>query len=108
VKAAYTTENTAMQCTCGFSFAKATLDALKADEERPYESFGVVRDCEYREVLRRETEVLDAEAEGEDAHLEAIARCSELVGSLAKCPACGRLVLVAPGGESLEFYAPEG
>jgi len=97
-----------MRCKCGYAFSTERLRALQTGEERPYESFAVVRDADYKKLLRREMKVVEAKAKGKEAYLKAVARSSELVGSLMRCPACGRLVLLTPHGESVEFYAREG
>jgi hypothetical protein len=47
------------------------------------------------------------ESKSEQAKMNAIARSSELVGSLMKCPKCSRTVLLKPGGADSVFFQRE-
>lgn len=72
---------------------------------RDRKSFAVIADATYRRFLGLERKVKEATTREE--RLKAIARSARMVGSLRKCPACARLVLVHPGGVKVEYYALE-
>ena len=70
---------------------------------RKFQSFVVVSDADYQRFLKAESCVLQAVSQ--PAKLRAVARSSQLVGSLLECPDCGRLLLTKPDGDSDGFYS---
>jgi hypothetical protein len=85
-----------MRCKCGFNFSVV---------ERSFESYAVARDSDYAAFLKSERRIQTAKTQS--AKLRAIARSSELVGSLLECPQCSRILLLKPGGEQALFLRRE-
>ena len=85
-----------MRCKCGYKFSGA---------DRKFEPFAVVRDRDYQAFLKSESRVLAAR--GEHAKMKAVARSSELVGSLMECPRCSRTLFLKPGGADVVFFRQE-
>ena len=95
------TTPTGLSCKCGYVFSNMT-----SIRSRRFRSFAVVNEKDYKRYLRAEIRVLRAASL--QAKLRAIARSSELIGSLRECPACGRFLFITPGGRSGVFFLRKG
>lgn len=88
-----------MKCMCGHLFT------LERDLRPRPDNYAVIRDNEYKKVLRIEVKVLNAK--DKLARLAAITRAARYVGSMRTCPDCGRLVFLTPGGDEVPFFKQE-
>jgi hypothetical protein len=75
-------------CECGFNWAKARL------EGRDLESFAVIRDRDYRRVVKKEFAILSEKDKEKKGKL--LFNASQWVGSLMHCPECGAWMFLPP------------
>ncbi|MEK7794936.1 MAG: hypothetical protein AAB353_10415 [Candidatus Hydrogenedentota bacterium] len=83
-----------------YSFAKGVLKT-----PRPYKSYAVIADEDYRKFIQSEKRAL--QAKDERARAKAIAKSAEYIGILYKCPRCKRHVLNRADARTVEFYTRE-
>lgn len=82
------------KCECGFNYAKARLDG------RDLESYAVIRDKDYRRVVKKELEYLSERDKEKKGRL--LFSTSRWVGSLKQCPECGTWMFLPPEKRSKE------
>lgn len=93
-----------MQCMCGFNYATTSLDALKRNKPRPFESFLVVHDKDFPAYIQAELDLRQVKEES-DAYYAAFGEAAQYAGWLFKCPQCQTLLLSQAGGE-VAHYVP--
>lgn len=95
-----------MNCKCGYSYSNVVPPWGNPEVE----SYAVIDDRTYAAFLKSEVQALACS--NDDSKLKALARSSDYVGFLLKCPACSRLLLVRPRASDREqrvaFYEQEG
>jgi len=75
-------------CECGFNYPKARL------EGRELETYAVIRDKDYRRVIKKDFAAFSEK--DKEKKLRLIANASQWVGSLLHCPECGAWMFLPP------------
>jgi hypothetical protein len=88
-----------MQCPCGHDFVQAAL------KQEPRNGFALIRDDNYRKVMKQELRRLQADSREEKA--KALAATARYVGSAMECPKCGRLTVLKPRTSERVVYRPD-
>ncbi len=86
------------RCPCGYEFA---IGGKLRD--RPFESFAVIQDRNYKKFLRSEYKALQAESE--NLKMRQIARSAKLAGALIECPQRLGLIFILPDDSTPRYYS---